>query len=139
VAARRSCSATSPTLTLGRLATEAGLPDGVLNVVSGTGAEVGEPLLRHPAVAKIAFTGSVVTGRRVATVGAERLVPVPLNWVANPRASSSLTPIWIGPLESLPPDSQPTAAKSVPRTPGCSSSGRSTMTSWLASQRSSPP
>ena len=66
------------TLTLGRLATEAGLPPGVLNVVSGTGPEVGEPLLRRPEVAKIAFTGSVATGRRVALVAAERIVPVTL-------------------------------------------------------------
>ena len=66
------------TLTLARLATEAGLPDGVLNVITGIGAEVGEALLRQPDVAKIAFTGSVATGRRVAAIGAERIVPVTL-------------------------------------------------------------
>jgi aldehyde dehydrogenase (NAD+) len=66
------------TLALGRLATAAGLPDGVLNVVTGTGPEVGEPLLREPDIAKIAFTGSVATGRRVAMIGAERIVPVTL-------------------------------------------------------------
>src|SRR3546814_6559930 len=38
------------------------LPPGVLNVVTGFGAEIGEPLVRHPGVAKIAFTGSE-TGR----------------------------------------------------------------------------
>jgi acyl-CoA reductase-like NAD-dependent aldehyde dehydrogenase len=66
------------TLTLARLATEAGLPPGVLNVVSGVGPEIGEPLLREREVAKIAFTGSVATGRRVAAIGAERIVPVTL-------------------------------------------------------------
>jgi aldehyde dehydrogenase (NAD+) len=66
------------TLTLARLATEAGLPDGVLNVVGGFGPEVGEALLGQPDVAKIAFTGSVSTGRRVAAIAAERIVPVTL-------------------------------------------------------------
>ena len=50
------------TLLLGELAKEAGLPDGLVNVVTGTGPSVGAPLVRHPAVRKIAFTGSVVTG-----------------------------------------------------------------------------
>jgi aldehyde dehydrogenase (NAD+) len=66
------------TLRLAQLATEAGIPDGVLNVVGGTGPEVGEPMLRQREVAKIAFTGSVVTGRKVAAVAAERIVPVTL-------------------------------------------------------------
>ncbi len=44
---------------------EAGLPPGVLNVVTGSGAEVGEALVRHPGVSKISFTGSCNTGRRI--------------------------------------------------------------------------
>lgn len=52
-------------LELGRLAEEAGLPPGVLNVVTGFGAEIGEPLVRHPGVAKIAFTGSETGGQRI--------------------------------------------------------------------------
>jgi len=51
-------------LALASLAAEAGLPDGVLNVVPGFGEEAGEPLGRHPLVDKIAFTGSVSVGRR---------------------------------------------------------------------------
>jgi acyl-CoA reductase-like NAD-dependent aldehyde dehydrogenase len=50
-------------LLLAELAADAGLPDGVLNVVPGFGEEAGEPLGRHPAVDKIAFTGSVEVGR----------------------------------------------------------------------------
>jgi acyl-CoA reductase-like NAD-dependent aldehyde dehydrogenase len=50
-------------LRLVELASEAGLPDGVLNVVPGFGEEAGEPLGRHPDVDKIAFTGSVAVGR----------------------------------------------------------------------------
>ena len=50
-------------LRLAELAAEAGLPDGVLNVVPGPGAVVGDALARHPGVDKIAFTGSTTTGK----------------------------------------------------------------------------
>jgi aldehyde dehydrogenase (NAD+) len=52
-------------LLLAPLTTEAGLPDGVINVVSGLGAEVGGPLVNHPDVAMVSFTGSDVTGLKV--------------------------------------------------------------------------
>jgi gamma-glutamyl-gamma-aminobutyraldehyde dehydrogenase/4-guanidinobutyraldehyde dehydrogenase/NAD-dependent aldehyde dehydrogenase len=51
-------------LLLARLATEAGLPDGVLDVVPGRGEVVGQALGRHPDVDKIAFTGSAEVARR---------------------------------------------------------------------------
>jgi gamma-glutamyl-gamma-aminobutyraldehyde dehydrogenase len=51
-------------LRLAELASEAGLPRGVLNVVTGSGADVGEPLGKHPDVDMVSFTGSTVTGRR---------------------------------------------------------------------------
>lgn len=51
-------------LHLAELAVEAGVPAGVLNIVTGSGAEVGEPLGRHPDVDMVSFTGSTVTGRR---------------------------------------------------------------------------
>jgi acyl-CoA reductase-like NAD-dependent aldehyde dehydrogenase len=50
-------------LRVAELAAEAGLPDGVLNVVPGPGAVIGDALARHPAVDKIAFTGSTEVGR----------------------------------------------------------------------------
>lgn len=53
----------SSALRLGELAAEAGLPDGVLNVVPGTGERAGEALGRHPDVDCIAFTGSTEVGR----------------------------------------------------------------------------
>jgi acyl-CoA reductase-like NAD-dependent aldehyde dehydrogenase len=46
------------------------LPPGVVNVVTGYGAEVGEPLVRHPDVPLLAFTGSVATGQRIASIAA---------------------------------------------------------------------
>ncbi|KQT12224.1 5-carboxymethyl-2-hydroxymuconate semialdehyde dehydrogenase [Ramlibacter sp. Leaf400] len=50
---------------LGELAIEAGIPPGVLNVVHGYGKEAGEPLVRHPDVRAISFTGSTATGNRI--------------------------------------------------------------------------
>ncbi len=50
---------------LGELAQEAGIPDGVLNVVHGFGVDAGDPLVRHPDVRAISFTGSTVTGNRI--------------------------------------------------------------------------
>ena len=50
---------------LGELALEAGIPAGVLNVVHGYGQEAGEPLVRHPDVRAISFTGSTATGNRI--------------------------------------------------------------------------
>ena len=46
------------------------LPPGVVNVVTGYGPEVGEPLVKHPDVPVIAFTGSVATGQRIASIAA---------------------------------------------------------------------
>lgn len=68
----------STTVLLGQLATEVGLPAGILNVVTGTGPEAGAALVEHKLVRKIAFTGSVVTGKTIATAAAARLVPVTL-------------------------------------------------------------
>ncbi len=59
------------TIRLAQLATDAGLPDGVVNVVPGFGPEVGEPLGRHPDVDAVAFTGSTETGRRFLVYAAE--------------------------------------------------------------------
>jgi aldehyde dehydrogenase (NAD+) len=61
------------TLRLAELATEAGIPAGVVNVISGLGPECGEPLVKHDDVAAISFTGGTVTGRRIAAMAAEGL------------------------------------------------------------------
>ena len=53
-------------LELERIAPEAGLPEGVVNVVAGPGSVCGQRLVEHPDVAKIAFTGSTEVGRRIA-------------------------------------------------------------------------
>jgi len=63
---------------LARLVVEAGFPAGVVNVISGFGAEVGDPLIRHPKVARIAFTGGDAAGRKVYVAAAENLKKVSL-------------------------------------------------------------
>jgi acyl-CoA reductase-like NAD-dependent aldehyde dehydrogenase len=60
-------------LELMRLVEEAGFPPGVVNVVTGFGHEVGTPLVEHPLVAKVAFTGSDATGQRVYEAAARGL------------------------------------------------------------------
>ena len=66
------------TVELARIAVQAGMPPGVLNVVTGMGPDVGDPLVRHLDVEKIAFTGSVATGSRIGAIAGERIVPVTL-------------------------------------------------------------
>ena len=66
------------TVELAKIACDAGLPPGVLNVVTGDGANAGDPLVRHPDVEKIAFTGSVRTGGKIGAIAGERIVPVTL-------------------------------------------------------------
>lgn len=68
-------AATTPLATLGvaRLFSEAGVPDGVLNVVTGRGSVIGDALVSHPDVRRVAFTGSTEVGRRVAGLAAPDL------------------------------------------------------------------
>jgi betaine-aldehyde dehydrogenase len=65
-------------LELERVARDAGLPEGVLNVVVGPGRSVGEQLVTHPDVAKIAFTGSTEVGRRIGEICARSVKRVTL-------------------------------------------------------------
>jgi succinate-semialdehyde dehydrogenase / glutarate-semialdehyde dehydrogenase len=68
-------AATTPlaSLRVAQLFSEAGVPDGVLNVVTGRGSEIGDALVSHPDVRRIAFTGSTSVGRRVAALAAPEL------------------------------------------------------------------
>ena len=65
-------------LRLAEIALEAGIPEGVLNVVAGAGSVVGKRLVEHPDVAKIGFTGSTAVGREVMKGAAETIKRVTL-------------------------------------------------------------
>src|SRR5437764_12964143 len=65
-------------LELEKIAVDAGLPPGVLNVVVGPGRVVGERLVQHPDVAKVAFTGSTAVGRRIGALASETIKRVTL-------------------------------------------------------------
>ena len=60
----------------GELSREAGVPDGVLNVIHGLGAEAGAPLVEHPGVDLVSFTGSAATGRWINEVAGRRLTKI---------------------------------------------------------------
>ncbi|TBN38376.1 aldehyde dehydrogenase [Paracoccus subflavus] len=78
VVAKPSEVTSQTTIAMAELASEAGLPDGVINVVLGTGATVGEAIVRHPGVRKVAFTGSVGVGQAIGRIAAERIIPLTL-------------------------------------------------------------
>jgi aldehyde dehydrogenase (NAD+) len=63
---------------LGQLAREAGLPEGVLQIIPGKGSVVGERFVTHPAVRKVVFTGSTGVGKRIMAGCAEQVKPVTL-------------------------------------------------------------
>jgi succinate-semialdehyde dehydrogenase/glutarate-semialdehyde dehydrogenase len=73
VVAKPASTTPLATLQVASLFAEAGVPDGVLNVVTGRGAEIGDALVGHPDVRRVAFTGSTDVGRHVASLAAPGL------------------------------------------------------------------
>jgi aldehyde dehydrogenase (NAD+) len=78
VVAKPSEITSQTTIELARLAHEVGFPSGVINIVLGAGPEVGEAIVRHDDVRKVAFTGSVAVGRMIGKIAAERIIPLTL-------------------------------------------------------------
>src|ERR687885_1189891 len=78
VVAKPASTTPLATLRLAELLAEGGLPQGVLNVVTGPGEVVGEEIIRHPLVRKIGFTGETGTGKRVMASAAEEIKRVTL-------------------------------------------------------------
>lgn len=65
-------------LELAQLVSEAGIPDGVFNVVTGFGKEVGEAMSKHAGIDMVSFTGSTVVGKRIAANASDTVKPVAL-------------------------------------------------------------
>jgi acyl-CoA reductase-like NAD-dependent aldehyde dehydrogenase len=78
VVAKPASTTPLATLQVARLFTEAGVPDGVLNVVTGRGSDIGDALVKHPDVRRVAFTGSTAVGKHVAQLAAQDLKRVTL-------------------------------------------------------------
>jgi succinate-semialdehyde dehydrogenase/glutarate-semialdehyde dehydrogenase len=78
VVAKPASTTPLATLEVARLFAEAGVPDGVLNVVTGRGSEIGDALVGHPDVRRVAFTGETATGRQIASIAAPALKRVTL-------------------------------------------------------------
>ncbi len=78
VVAKPASTTPLSTLKLAELMLEGGLPPGVLNIVTGPGAVVGDEIIRHPLVRKIGFTGETGTGKQVAKAAADELKHVTL-------------------------------------------------------------
>ena len=74
-------SAMAPSMTLKKIAEM--LPPGVVNVVTGSASTIGDPLLTHPLVQKINFTGSISVGKHVMRMAADNLTPVTLELGGN--------------------------------------------------------
>jgi acyl-CoA reductase-like NAD-dependent aldehyde dehydrogenase len=65
-------------LELARLCEEAGLPKGLLSVLPGRGSVIGDAITKHPLVKRVSFTGGTATGRHIAHIAAEKMMPVSL-------------------------------------------------------------
>ncbi|MEO0412445.1 MAG: aldehyde dehydrogenase family protein [Pseudomonadota bacterium] len=74
-------SAMAPVLTIQKIAEK--LPAGVVNVITGSASQIGDPLLQHPHIRFINFTGSVPVGKHVMRLAAETLKPVTLELGGN--------------------------------------------------------
>ena len=79
------------TLEFMELIEEAGFPTGVVNAITGFGLEVGAPLVDHPQVDKVAFTGSDVSGQKIYEAEPKKSCLSPLSLAANHRISYSKT------------------------------------------------
>ena len=65
-------------LELGRICEAAGIPPGIVSVLPGAGSVIGDALVRHPDIKRVAFTGGTEVGRHIARLAAEKLMPVSL-------------------------------------------------------------
>lgn len=65
-------------LELARICEEAGVPSGLISVLPGKGSVIGDAITRHPLVRRVSFTGGTTTGRHIAHIAADKMMPVSL-------------------------------------------------------------
>jgi len=116
-------------LRIGELALEAGLPPGVLNIVTGPGRVVGDALVNHPDVDKVTFTGSPGVGRGILRARRVTSNAFRSNSAASPPTSSSTTPTSRLRPRPLRPASSSMPGKYARRVRACSRTRRFT-TKW---------
>ena len=117
------------------IAREAGLPNGVLNVVHGTGPNVGSAITAHPKINTISFTGGTATGRKVAEACAPLFKKVSLELGAKIQTSFSPMPISTPPSPAVCVHRSQTRDKSACAGRVCLSSDRLTRISSSASSK----
>ena len=122
-------------LELERIAVEAGLPEGVVNVVAGPGSVCGQRLVEHPDVAKIAFTGSTEVGRSIAAGAAATIKRVTLELGGSRPTWCTPTPISRRPQRRPRSPCSATRARTAARARGSWSRRPRSIGSWT---RSSP-
>jgi acyl-CoA reductase-like NAD-dependent aldehyde dehydrogenase len=107
------------TIRIAELALEAGIPEGVFNVVTGYGAEAGAALSSHPLVDYVTFTGSPPPARRSRRRPPTTIAASPWNSAASRRRSSLPTPISRRPCPCSSTPSSRMAARPVRPAAGC--------------------
>ena len=65
-------------LELAAICEEAGVPRGLLSVLPGKGSEIGDAITKHPLVKRVSFTGSTATGKHIARIAADKMMPASL-------------------------------------------------------------
>jgi (Z)-2-((N-methylformamido)methylene)-5-hydroxybutyrolactone dehydrogenase len=105
-------------LEFGHLFEKAGFPPGVVNILTGFGSEIGDRLVSHPQVAKIAFTAAIAPDRASMNLPRARSSQSRSNWAASRPISSSRTPRSRTPSREWSPASSRRPARLASRAPG---------------------
>jgi phenylacetaldehyde dehydrogenase len=121
-------------LRLAELIAEAGVPDGVVNVVTGFGETAGAALAAHDDIDKVAFTGSTEVGRLIVKAAAGNLKKVTLE-LGGPTSCSRT--LWTAPSKARPTRSTSTTASAVSQGRACTCT-RAASTRWSAASPRSP-
>jgi acyl-CoA reductase-like NAD-dependent aldehyde dehydrogenase len=107
-------------LALAQVILDAGVPEGVYNLITGPGGTLGDALVKHPLVDKVAFTGSTAVGQNIIRNGADTLKDTAMELGGKSRTSFLPMPMWIPQSRRRSGESSGTRAKSASQVRGCS-------------------